>query len=419
MNPWLVWLIITLFILLSSFFTCSETALFSLGRLDLARLRKSSRASCRLAADLMREPQKLLTTVLMGNELADIFSSALSSWFFYQAFGPAGKWLAYPLMSLLLFLWGDLFPKVVGFKFRQRVACVVAYPLRVSEILLAPLRMILLSVAQIFFRLTKVNVPSHRNVPAEEEIKRLVEEAYHSGALRREERLFILSLFETEETPVSVIMTPRKNIWALPDQEITPELLSRLKEAPYRKIPVYQEDLDHIVGILYVQDLLKTRLQKKTVRLSEITRPAFFVPEKTRVRRLLEEFQNRRLKLALVVNEYGEVSGLVTLEDVLEELFGEIYQEREAKKPPIESLGPGCFRVRGWVQVEDFNRETGADLPAGEFRTMASLVLHLFGELPREGAEVQGYGFRFRVEELRDRRIETVIVERVEGEGTG
>jgi len=412
LDPWLAWLLITLFILLSSFFTCSETALFSLGRLDLVRLRKSSRASCRLAADLLRHPQKVLTTVLMGNEIADVLSSALSSWFFYQTLGPSGKWLAYPLMSVLLFLWGDLFPKVVGFKFRHRVACAVARPIRAAELILAPLRVILLWVAQIFFHIAGVESSPSRGVPAEEEIKRLVEEAYHSGALKAEERLFILSLFETEETPVSAIMTPRKNIWALPDQEITGELLSRLKRAPYRKIPVYRESLDQVVGILYIQDLLKARLEKRSVRLSEIARPPFFVPEKTRVRKLLEEFQHRRVKLALVVNEYGEVSGLVTLEDVLEELFGEIYQEREAKEPPIENLGSGRFRVRGWVQIEDFNRESGAELPAGEFKTLASLVLHLFGELPREGAEVEGYGFRFRVEEIRDRRLETILVER-------
>ncbi len=416
MDPWLAWLLITIFILLSSFFTCSETALFSLSRLEIGKLRKSSRASCRLAAEILRDPQKVLTTVLMGNEIADILSSALASWFFYQSLGSLGKWLAYPLMSALLFLWGDLFPKVLGFKFREQVACAVSRPLRIAEILLAPLRFGLLAVAQIFFRAVGLRGGTSRGFPAEEEIKRLVEEAYHSGALRPEERLFVYGLFETEETPVSAIMTPRKEIWALEDQEVTPELLSRLKKAPFRKIPVYRGELDNLVGVLYIQDLIKARLGKKTVRLSEIVRPPFFVPERTRVRKLLEEFQRRRLKLALVVNEYGQISGLVTLEDVLEELFGEIYQEKEAKEPPIKRLDPGRYLVKGWVQIEDFNRETGGELPEEEFQTLASLVLHLFGELPEEGAEVKGFGFRFRVEALKDRRIETLLVEKLEDE---
>ncbi|WP_297057558.1 hemolysin family protein [Thermosulfurimonas sp.] len=418
MDPWSTWLLITLFVLLSAFFTCSETALFSLSRLEIRKLSRHSRAACRLAAQLLRSPQRVLTTVLMGNEIADIFSSSLASWFFFQWLGHAGKWLAYPLMSGILFLWGDLFPKVLGVRFRERVACAVARPLRVTETLLAPLRWLLLGLAQIFFRLAGVHGPSLR-VPPEEEIKRLVEEAYHSGALREEERRFIYSLFETEETPVSAIMTPRQEIWALPDQEVTPELLSRLRKAPFRKIPVYRENLDHPLGILYVQDVLKARLQDQTVRLGDLVRPPFFVPEKTRVRRLLEEFQRRRVKLALVVNEYGEISGLVTLEDVLEELFGEIYQEKELKEPPLQEIAPGCYRVKGWVQVEDFNRETGAELPAGEFRTLASLVLHLFGELPSEGDEVEGFGFRFRVESLRGRRIQTLLITRLEHETSG
>ncbi|HIE32685.1 MAG TPA: HlyC/CorC family transporter, partial [Thermodesulfobacteriaceae bacterium] len=242
----------------------------------------------------------------------------------------------------------------------------------------------------------------------------LVEKAYLSGALGPQERLFIYSLFESEETPVSAIMTPRKDIFALEDQEITENLLHTLKETPFHKIPIYREHLDKVVGVLYVQDLLKARLHTDIHKLSELSRPAFFVPEKTRVRKLLEEFQRRRIKMALVVDEYGHISGLVTLEDVLEELFGEIYQARESKEPLIEKLGEGIYRVKGRVQIEDFNRETGAHLPAEGFRTMAGLALHLFQELPKEGDEAKGYGFRFQVERIQKNRIESLIVERLE-----
>ncbi|WP_168719955.1 hemolysin family protein [Thermosulfurimonas marina] len=414
MDPWQVWPLILVFILLSALFTCSETALFSLSRLEINRLRRHTRAGCRLAAQLLKEPQKLLTTILMGNEIADIVSSSLASWFFYETMGMAGKWVAYPLMSLLLFAWGDLLPKVIGFRFREAAACALSRPLYFFVLLLSPLRVLLLALAQGIFQLAGLSLSTGHRVPPEEEIKHLVEEAFASGALRPEERHFIYGLFETEETPVAAIMTPRKEIWALPDQEITPEVLSQLKKAPFHKIPVYQGDLDQVVGVLYLQDLLKARLQKKTLRLSEVARPAFFVPETTRVRQLLEEFQRRRLKLALVVNEYGRLSGLVTLEDVLEELFGEIYRREETKEPLLREIAPGRYLVKGRVHIEDFNRETGAELPEGEFRTLAGLVLHLFGRLPAEGEEVEGYGFRFRVEGLRDHRLETLLVERLE-----
>ncbi|OAQ20526.1 hemolysin family protein [Thermosulfurimonas dismutans] len=416
MDIWLVPAAIVFFVLLSSFFTCSETALFSLSRIDQAKLKNHPRASCRLAAELLRDPQKLLTTILMGNEIADIISSGLTSWFFLKTFGPYGKWLAYPLITAVLFVWGDLFPKVLGLKFREKAACLLSRPLLAAEILLAPLRILLLSLAQTIFRVFGLTTVSPKSVTAEEEIKHLVEKAYLSGALGPQERLFIYSLFESEETPVSAIMTPRKDIFALEDQKITENLLHTLKEIPFHKIPIYREHLDKVVGILYVQDLLKARLHTEIHKLSELSRPAFFVPEKTRVRKLLEEFQRRRIKMALVVDEYGHISGLVTLEDVLEELFGEIYQARESKEPLIEKLGEGIYRVKGRVQIEDFNRETGAHLPAEGFRTMAGLALHLFQELPKEGDEAKGYGFRFQVEKIQKNRIESLIVERLEGD---
>ena len=280
MDLWLVPLAIVFFVLLSSFFTCSETALFSLSRLDQAKLKNHPRASCRLAAELLRDPQKLLTTILMGNEIADIISSALASWFFLKTFGPYGKWLAYPLMTTVLFIWGDLFPKVLGLKFREKAACVLSRPLLAAEILLAPLRLLLLSLAQIIFRTFGLTTTPSGSMSPEEEIKHLVEKAYLSGALGPQERLFIYSLFESEETPVSAIMTPRKEIFALEDQEITESLFRTLKETPFRKIPIYHHNLDQVLGILYVQDLLKARLRPDLRRLSELVRPAFFVPKR-------------------------------------------------------------------------------------------------------------------------------------------
>ena len=403
---------ICFFVLLSSFFTCSETALFSLTPLEKNRLQYSSRASCRLALRLLQEPHKLLTTLLMGNELADVASSALASWLFLQTLGPYGKWIAYPLMTAVLFIWGDLFPKVFGLKFRIRVSCVVARPLWVAEFILAPLRLVLLSIAQMVFRVVGLTGTFPSEPETEEEIRHLVEKAYLSGAIGEQERLFIYSLFESEDTPVSAIMTPRQDIYALKDQEITPSLLEKLKKAPFHKIPVHGGNIDQVLGILYLQDLLKVRLVRDLKRLSEIVRPPFFVSERTRVRTLLEEFQHRHVKMALVVDEYGRISGLVTLEDALEELFGEIYREAEEKEPPIQNLGKDRFKVKGRVQIEDFNREIGAELPEGEFKTLAGLVLHLFGRLPQEGEEISAYGFRFRVEKRRGYRLEELLVER-------
>jgi CBS domain containing-hemolysin-like protein len=224
---------------------------------------------------------------------------------------------------------------------------------------------------------------------------------------------FIYGLLETEETPVSAIMTPRREIFALEDAPITKDLVRTIKNKGFSRIPVYRGDLDHLLGILHVKDLLRWQLEGRQRRLADLVRAPFFVPEMMRVRTLLEEFQKRRLKFSLVVDEYGTIVGLVTLEDVLEELFGEIYDEFDRPEAPFKEISPGVYLLSPRLRVEEFNRLTGADLPSEEFETMGGLVLSLFGELPREGMSREAYGFRFVAEKVRGTRIQRLRVERL------
>lgn len=399
-------------ILFSSFFTSSETALFSLSPLDQLRLKSHPRAACRLAVRLLESPRQVLATILIGNEFSDIISSSLATILFVKLFGPRGEWLAYPVMTTVLFLCGDLVPKVIGFRRRRHMACLLAPVLRFFVLVFSPVRSLMLAFTNAFLRLMGIQPPEQVSF-TEEDLLNFVEESYQAGILGEQERHFIYGLLEIQETPVSAIMTPRREIFALEDAPITKELVRRIKIQGFSRIPVYRENLDKVLGILHVKDLLRWRLEGRAKRLADLVRPPFFVPEMMRVRTLLEEFQKRRLKIALVVDEYGTIVGLVTLEDVLEELFGEIYDEFDRKEHPLQEIAPGVYLVSPRLRVEEFNRLTGADLPSEEHETMGGLVLSLFGELPREGMSREAYGFRFVAEKVRGTRLQRIRVERL------
>ncbi len=409
---WLETLGIVCLVFFSAFFTCSETALFSLSRLDQIRLREHPRWSCRLAVRLLRTPRKLLATILMGNEFSDILSSSLATVLFVGLFGPRGEVVAFPVMSVLLFLAGDLIPKVLGFRHKEKMACLLAPALQKFVWLFTPVRALLLSFTNLFLRSLGVPLVESGGV-SDEEILALVEEGYQAGLLGEHERQFIYGLLDSEETPVSAIMTPRREIFALEDQPLDEGIIARIKQEGFSRIPVYREDLDQILGVLHVKDLLRWRLEQKAQRLSDLLRPPFFVPEAMRVRTLLEEFQRRHLKFALVVDEYGTIIGLVTLEDVLEELFGEIYDEFDRRESPLEKLGEGIWRLSPRLRVDEFNRLVGAELPSDEFETMGGLVLYLFGEVPKEGLSKEAYGFRFTAERVKGAHLLSIRVERL------
>ncbi len=405
-------LIVLVLIIFSGFFTCSETALFSLSRLDQLRLKEHPRSSCRLAVKLLRSPRKVLATILIGNEFSDIISSSVATLALVKLFGPRGEWLAYPLMTGLLFLFGDLIPKVFGFRQREKMACLLAPMLRVFIFVFSPVRVFMLSFTNAFLRLC--GIPTREEHPlSEEDLLQLIEESYQAGILGDQERRFIYGLLESEKINVSTIMTPRRDIFALEDAPITEELLFLIKKKGFSRIPVYRQGLDHVIGILHVKDLLRWQLEGKAKRLADLVRPPFFVPETMRVRTLLEEFQKRRLKFALVVDEYGTVVGLVTLEDVLEELFGEIYDEFDIRREPIKEIAPQSWLVSPRVRVEEFNRVAGANIPSEDFETIGGLVLFLFGELPKEGQSKEAFGFRFTVEKVKGTRLVRIRVDKV------
>jgi magnesium and cobalt exporter, CNNM family len=248
---------------------------------------------------------------------------------------------------------------------------------------------------------------------SELEIRSMAEVGSEEGSIEEEEKELIHSIFEFGDTIVREVMVPRPDIIAVEDDKTLRDVQALVLTHGYSRIPVYHEDLDNVTGIVFAKDVLKALHQGKVdMPLRDIARPAHFVPESKKVADLLREMQKEKFHVALVTDEYGSVTGIVSLEDLLEELVGEITDEYDLEEPEMVEVADGVYRVSGKTPIDDVNELLGTELPDGEWDTLGGFVLDLFGKIPESGEEVSFQGLTFKVEEVRGRRIATVLITR-------
>jgi len=334
--------IIAIFILLcfSAFFSGSETALFSLGTIKLQQLKESSHPKAALVHALLEKPRRLLISILVGNEIINITASALAASLCISLLGNQGKWLAVAIMTPLILLFGEVLPKTIAVSKSEKFSLRVAQPLSIFATIIFPVRWI---IRQVVDRITSLFGPHTKldeSIYHEEEFKELVEVGHKEGVLEKEEREMIHKILDFSDTLVSSIMIPRADMFTLSYDLDRPSLIKEIKEHLFSRIPIYKQEKNNFIGILYAKDLLAVSEAETAsiTPLAHIVRPPYLVPQDKKIPDLLKEFQDKRIHLALVVNEHGSIVGLVTMEDLLEELFGEIYDEfdeelnREKKK---------------------------------------------------------------------------------------
>jgi len=399
-------------LLLSVVFSASEASIFSLSHIELAGLQSLGLKERYL--EMLKKPEELLFAILTGNELADYFASFSFATAISFLFSETLRPYAFIFFAISSFFLGDFFPKLIGFKLRSKLVLKIIpltyflykilFPLRY------PLYLIYLKILKIFPEFKSENSYSSFT-PVEQIILHTLERAYKEGKITLTEREFIYGLFLSEKIPVSAIMTPRSEIVAFKDQPFSLEIMERIKNLPYNKIPIYKNTLDEVIGILYAKDLFKYFAKKEELtqkRLSELTRPIYFVPESFKVRELLFEFQRRHQKIALVVDEYGMLKGLVTLEDVLEELFGEVHGEKEELEEPIVKTQEGFYLLSGKALLEEVREVLNFTLEEElleDLKTVNGLMLYLFQGIPKDGEKISFQGIEFTILKTRGRKV--------------
>jgi len=362
-------------------------------------------------APLLTRPHELLVTLLVGITVANIAASALAAAVAERLFGQVGLGVAIPAMVVLLTVFGEVLPMTLAVEHPERFAAWANRPVGWLSRLLAPVRAMLGGFTALTLRLVGSERRHGQPEITEEELRTLVDVGAREGVVERDEREMIHKVFELEDTLVREVMVPRPDMFCLDMDTPRGEILDLLREHLHSRVPVYEGTIDQIVGILYTKDLLPYhRGLPPDFDLRAHLHPPYFVPESKRADALLREFQAKKLHLAIVVDEYGGTAGLVALEDLLEELVGEIRDEYDEEEPLIQPLGERRFLVSGRLPIDELNAATGLRVSGEAYDTVGGWVLDLFGRVPHRGEKAHAEDVTVTVQKVERTRVVEVVI---------
>jgi putative hemolysin len=409
-GDWLQLIVILVLIAGVGVLGACEVSITRVNRVRAYRFAEEKRRGSGSLAKIAGNPAPYLNVVLLLTLLATIGGTTIATSLAVRLFHGAGEIVATAAMTLLLFVFAEVTPKTFAIQQTDRVALVLA-PLIVG------LGRLVGPVATSLVKLANVVMPG-QGLPqgpfiTENEIRALAEVASDEEQIEEEEKELIHSIFEFGDTIVREVMVPRPDVVAIEGDKTLRDVQALVLRHGFSRIPVFQDDLDNVIGFVFAKDVLKALYQGKAdMPLTDILRPAHFVPESKKVADLLREMQQEKFHIALVTDEYGSVSGLVTLEDLLEELVGEITDEYDREEPPVVDLGNGVYRVDGRLGIDEVNDLLDTELPDQEWDTVGGLMLGLLGSIPEQGEEVTYQNLVFKAEKVNGRRIAKVLITR-------
>jgi putative hemolysin len=393
-------------LLLSGFFSSAETALFSISKARAIHLAKQKGATNKLIKKLKDDPHRLLTTILIGNNIVNVGASALATAITIKLTPGYAVGIVTGIMTLLILIFGEIFPKTIATRNNILIARLVIFPIYWFSILFTPVIIFLNFIPKIAGKI-------HRKPQVTEaELMTFVEVVEEEGEIKEEEREFIHNIFQFDDTNTSEIMTPRADMFII---DVNEELkLEKIVKSGFTRIPVIEGDIDHVVGILNIKDLLLHQATcERGVDVRKIMREPYFVPENKKLDSLLQQFKKRKQHMAIVIDEHGGVSGLITLEDALEEIVGEIVDETDKFEPNIIKLKKDEWRVLGKSEIDEVNNEIPMEIPDSKaYDTFSGYVLEQIGRIPREKEEIPLGSFWVTVNKMDGNRIREYIVRR-------
>ncbi len=410
--------VVFLMIVVAAFFASTETALMSLNRYRLRHKALSGHRSAKLAEKLLAHPDRLIGIILLGNTFANFAAASLVGSVGYRLYGETGFAVATLIASIVMFIVGDLAPKTYGALFPERLAYPSTWVYIVLNTLLYPVIWCANLISNSLLSLigvTKKQTASHSL--SSDELRTLVAEA-NSIIPRRHQRMLV-SILDLEKTTVEDIMIPRNEIAAINAADEWDDMLEQLRSSPHTRLPVYDESLDNVIGMLHLktvaQALAHGELNKeKLIELAKSREP-FFVPAGTSLNTQLQNFQHHRRRIALIVSEYGDVQGLVTLEDLLEEIVGEFTTDPSAFHREIHAEPDGTYVVSGTVGIRTLNRTLGWDLPTEGPRTLNGLILEYLETIPEPGTALRLGNYAVDIMQIADNVVKMARI-RVSGD---
>ena len=401
-HDWLSLLIVLVCLLLSAFFAGSETALTASSRASMARLEKQGNPRAAIVNRLLAQRERLLGALLFGNNAVNIAASALATGVLLAWFGHAGVVYATVVMTVAVVVFSEILPKTAAFNAPDRIALAVARPMSWIVRILGPVLMAIEALVRWLLKFIGMTVGEDQDVlSAREELRGAVDLFHSEGEVEKLDRDMFGGVLDLRELVVSDVMIHRTDMITLNADDAPEDIVNAVIASPVTRIPLWRDNPENIIGILHVKDLLRALHavdgDAAKVDIASLLKAPWFVPDTRPVSEQLKAFRRRKTPFALVVDEYGDVEGLVTLEDILEEIVGDITDEHDVAMPGVRRQPDGSVNVDGGVPIRDLNRVMDWNLPDEEATTIAGLVIHEARSIPDVGQSFTFHGFRFRV----------------------
>lgn len=412
MSPSDSWQFVLLVVLLSfsAFFSASETALMSLSKIRIRHLVDENVKGAERIQQLINNPSKLLGAILIGNNVVNIGASALMTAMAIAYFGEAGVGIATAVMTIIVLIFGEITPKSLAAQNSERVSFAVSRPIKAITVLLSPIIFVMTKITD-FIIMMLGGRPSGKQVTiTEDELKTIVNVSHEEGVLEVEERKMIHNVFEFGDTMAKDVMTQRTNMISIDVNCTYEELTNLFKQEQFSRVPVYEESFDQIIGIITIKDYVFEIEDTENFNLRNYIRKPLFTYEYKYTSELLSEMQAARAQMAIVLDEYGGTAGIVTVEDLIEEIVGEIVDEYDELEKEIEVIREDEYVLDGGIKIDEVNEMIGKHFESAHFDTIGGLMIELAGKLPQEGDLITSEGVQFIIEQVDKNRIERIRI---------
>ena len=400
-------------LVLSAFFSGSETAFISLERFRVQHLVETKVRGAKQVAKMIERPERFLSTILLGNNLVNTAAAALGTILAVSIWGQEkGVIIATLGVAVVLLIFAETMPKTLANRHAEKLSLMLVKPIEIISWLFTPFVVVL---SWISFGLTRLvgGTPVPRSLVSEEEIRTMIRVGHREGTVEEAEAEMLHKVFEFGDRPVGEVIVPRPEVVSVEKGTTLADFLAIYAESPMSRFPVYEENMDNVVGILSIKDVLMATA-KGTVNsegtIDELIRPAYFTPETKRISELFTEMRDKNYRMCVVVDEYGGTAGVVSLSRLMEEIVGPVGDELAAAEKEYEVVDEYTFQIDGGMRIEEANEELGLSLPEGDYETVAGFVLGLLGRIPKQGQQLRYRDLKIVVTKMRGLKIEEVLV---------
>lgn len=397
--------VLVILLMASAFFSASETALMAISKIDARHMVDQNIKNAKIVSKLVEDPNKLLGVILVGNNIVNIGASSLATVIASNLFKSAGPAIATGVMTFLILIFGELTPKSLSTQKTHQVACFVARPIAILIVIFNPVVKILMFICNLIIRLFGGKIDTSKPFITTDELKTIVTVSHEEGVLEEEEKDMIYNVFGFGDSYTKDVMIPRTDMIAVDIDATYDEIIDLYKQEQFSRMPVYQESHDNIIGVIYMKDLLLKQFDPRTFKVSDFLRDVYFVHEFKRIDELFKEMRFKKIGMAIVVDEYGGTSGIVTLEDLIEEIVGDIDDEYDMTEDSFLKVDDTEYLVDGSFRINDFNDELHLDISSNEFDSIGGFIIGLLDRFPDEGEVITYNDMTFKVEETMNNRI--------------